>query len=414
MATPADGRVHTMVVSVSRFGDIEGGDSDDVTMSADARYVAFVSGADNLVPGDTNGRDDVFVRDTRTGVTSRVNVSDTGKQGNGIRIIPPSASIDDAGRYVAFQSDDSDLVPGPATTCVVAAPQSQPCPGIFVRDLRARTTRLVNVSDSGARANGVSQLPVISSNGRYIAFVSGASDLVPGDTNNVSDVFVADLKTSTMRRVSLSSAGVQADANSYSVSISEDGRYVAFNSASTTLAPGKPDNRSIGIFRKDLATGETQLVGVYGRPYEDNTGSVSMSPNGRYVTFDSIGSPGVRVRDMLTGSEQRIGVTNSRGQVWGYSEDVSSDATGRYAISYLQSTSASLAGADPRLLVRDNSTGVTHTVSLRDAGAPLVSAGAGSVLSADGRYIAFTSKAPDLSPENLNRQTEVLLRGPLY
>jgi Tol biopolymer transport system component len=406
--------VHTTVISVSRFGDIEGGDSDDVTLSADGRFVAFVSGADNLVAGDTNTRDDVFVRDTKTGVTSRVNVSSTGKQGTGIRIIPPSASIDGDGRYVAFQSDDSNLTPGPTTACVVVEPGTQPCPGIFVRDLQTRTTRLVNVSDAGARANGFSEYPTISANGRYVAFISGASNLVPGDTNDAADVFVADLKTSTIRRVSLSSAGVQADEGSYSVSISADGRYAAFNSPATTLAAGKPDNRSIGIFRKDLTTGETQLVGVYGRPYEDFTGSVWISPNGRYVTFDSNGSPGVRVRDMQTGSQQRIGVTNSRGQSLGFAEDVSSDATGRYQVFYVQSASASSARADAQLLVRDNSTGVTHTVRLTDTGTPPYSGGFEPVLTADGRYLAFTSKATNMSPENLNMQTEILLRGPLY
>jgi archaellum component FlaF (FlaF/FlaG flagellin family) len=412
---PVDGsareRAHTSAISDSTFGDFGVGDSYSPMLSADGRFVAFVSTTDDLVAGDTNARDDVFVRDTKTGLTSRVNVSNTGAQGNGIRLIPPSVSIDAAGRYVAFQTDDTNLVPGGANNCIVVEPGIQPCPGIYVRDLQSQTTRLVNVSDSGVHANGFSQFPTISSDGRYVAFLSGASNLVPGDTNNATDVFVADLKTSTIRRVSVSSTGGQADADSYSISMSRNGRYVAFNSAATGLAPGKPDKTVIGVFFRDLQTGKTQLVGLYGKPVQDNFGYASISPNGRYVEFDSNSAPDELIRDMQTGTvlstSELTGVKGS-----GVAGGVAFDATERYVAFGFLPTGSSSRNDPGQLLVRDFVTGTTQVVSLSDAGSQVSTSD--MAISADGRYVAFSSNSPKLSTEGFLPGTEIFLRGPLH
>jgi Tol biopolymer transport system component len=404
-------RAHTSAISDSRFGDFGVGDSYSPTLNANGRFVAFVSTTDDLVAGDTNARDDVFVRDTKTGVTSRINVSNTGGQGNGIRLIPPSVSIDAAGRYVAFQTDDTNLVPGGANTCTVVEPGIQPCPGIYVRDLQSRTMRLVNVSDSGVHANGVSQSPNISSDGRYVAFLSSASNLVPEDTNNATDVFVADLKTSTIRRVSVSSTGGQADAGSYSISMSANGRYVAFTSAATGLAPGKPDRTVIGVFFRDLQTGKTQLVGLYGRPAQDNFGDATISPDGRYVEFGSVGVPGVLLRDMQTGAVQSGNeLTGVKGS--GVTNGVAFDATGRYVFFSFLPTGSSSRNDPGQLLVRDFVAGTTHVVSLSGTGSHVSISD--MAISADGRYIAFSSNSPKLSTEGFLPGTEIFLRGPLH
>jgi Tol biopolymer transport system component len=168
----------TGLVSVSSTG-AQGNDfSVGSEISADGRYVAFTSVASNLVPGDTNNSNDVFVRDRRTGTTSRVSVTSTGAQASTDSYF---SKISADGRYVAFSSPATNLVPDDTNQAW----------DVFVRDRRAGTTTRVSVTSTGAQASG-GLYPSISANGRRIAFISDASDLVPGDTNGVQDVFLRD------------------------------------------------------------------------------------------------------------------------------------------------------------------------------------------------------------------------------
>jgi Tol biopolymer transport system component len=169
----------TQRVSASSTGAQGLGYSDDPALSADGRYVAFSSEASNLVPGDTNDTYDVFVRDQQTGTTSRVSVSGTGEQGSDYSY-DPAISAD--GRYVTFASGAWNLVPGDTNDTT----------DVFVRDRRTGTTGRVSVSGTGEQGNGESFSPVLSADGRYVAFDSDASNLVPGDTNDTNDVFVRD------------------------------------------------------------------------------------------------------------------------------------------------------------------------------------------------------------------------------
>src|SRR6201999_3691812 len=130
----------------------------------------------------------------------------------------------------------------------------------------------------------------------------------------------------------------------YSVAISANGRYVAFSSPATTIAPGKPDKRSIGVFYRDLQTGVTRLAGIYGVPYEDFFGSLAMSGNGRYVAFesrqqDAHGDVGIYVRDLQSGSLRRL---DTSGQGPGSSFAPAMDATGRYLAFTFQPTGPSM------------------------------------------------------------------------
>ncbi|PZS26001.1 MAG: hypothetical protein DLM59_19090 [Pseudonocardiales bacterium] len=147
------------------------------TISADGRYVSFVSFASNLVPADTNGRTDVFLRDWRAGVTRRISYSGAGAQADGDSSFN---SISPDGRYVAFSSAASNLVPADTNAHV----------DVFVRDWVAGTTRRISVSGTGAQGNDDSPYGTISSGGRYVAFRSSASNLIPGDTNGCADIFV--------------------------------------------------------------------------------------------------------------------------------------------------------------------------------------------------------------------------------
>jgi len=216
--------------------------------------VVFESDASNLVPGDTNGRYDIFLRDRQTDTTTRLSVSSAGTQGNDSSLAP---SISADGRYVVFESDASNLVPGDTNGRY----------DIFLRDRQTGTTTRLNVSSTGTQGNGVSGRPSISADGRYVAFNSDASNLVPGDTNGRNDIFLRDRQTGTTTRLSVSSTGVQGDGHSYDPFISADGRYVAFNSHATTLVPGDTNGKQdIFLAATGIRTGPSPT-------YQDFTGT---------------------------------------------------------------------------------------------------------------------------------------------
>jgi len=168
------------------------------SISGDGRYVAFLSVATNLVPGDTNACEDIFVRDFSSGTTERVSVDSNGVQGDAASVGP---TISGDGRYVVFESLASNLVAG----------DTNGFRDIFVRDRLSGTTERVNVDSGGAQANGVSSGASISPDARYVTFMSEGSNLVPGDTNATGDVFVHDRSTGTTQRVSVSNGGAQGN-----------------------------------------------------------------------------------------------------------------------------------------------------------------------------------------------------------
>jgi Tol biopolymer transport system component len=190
--------------------------------------VAFVSAAGNLVTGDTNGTNDVFVRDLTANTTSRVSLTASNGQSTGSSFEP---SISSDGRYVAFRSNGSDLVTG----------DTNGTQDIFVRDRGVGGTgaTTVRVSVNGTtQANGTSFEPAISGNGQYVAFRSNATNLVPGDTNGNQDIFVVNRTTLAVKRVSVTSAGGQGTGDSFTPALSNDGSVVVFKSNATNLVPG--------------------------------------------------------------------------------------------------------------------------------------------------------------------------------
>jgi len=237
--------------------------------------VAFASDARNLVPGDTNGAEDVFVHDLTTGQTVRVSVDSAGTQSNGASFFPV---ISADGRLVTFASSASNLVPG----------DTNGAKDIFVHDLTTGQTVRVSVNSAGTQSNGASFFPVISADGQSVAFESLATNLVPGDTNGVRDIFVHDLTTRQTVRVSADSAGIQGNGSSSSPSLSADGQLVAFASDATNLVPGDT-NGVKDIFVRDLTTGQTARVSVDSAGIEGNGDSFfpSLAANERLVAFDS-------------------------------------------------------------------------------------------------------------------------------
>src|SRR5439155_1436556 len=194
-------------------------------LSADGRFVAFVSFATNLVAGDTNGATDVFVHDRQTGTTERVSVASDGKKGNdGSR----GAALSADGRFVAFHSTPTNLGPGDTNGAT----------DVFVHDRQTGTTERVSVASGGTEGNGFSAGPALSADGRFVAFHSTATNLVAGDTNGKTDVFVHDRQTGTTERVSVASDATQGNNASSYPALSADGRFVAFHSDATNLVAG--------------------------------------------------------------------------------------------------------------------------------------------------------------------------------
>ena len=202
--------------------------------------------ANNLLPGDTTGGSDVFVRDRQLGTTELVSVSTDDKRGDNVT---QRSAISGNGRYVAFQSFAGDLVPGDTGQG-----------DIFVRDLQAGTTEWVSVSTSGVQDNfGSEGRPAISSDGRYVAFQSAADNLVPGDTNFRKDIFVRDRQTRTTERANVSVDEIQANSHSSEPVISGDGRCVAFESYGDNLVDGDT-NAASDIFVHLLAGFSIELT----------------------------------------------------------------------------------------------------------------------------------------------------------
>ncbi len=274
----------TSRVSVASDGTQGNGSSGWASISADGRYVAFYSEANNLVSGDTNGGTDVFVHDRQTRQTSRVSVASDGTQGNapgGRAFVAWAgfASISADGRYVAFWSVANNLVSG----------DTNDIDDVFVHDRQTRQTSRVSIASDGTQGNRRSGWPSISADGRYVAFWSEASNLVSDDTNGVADVFVHDRKAGTTTRVSVASDGAQGNERSSGLSISADGRYVAFWSVASTLVNGDTNGRQ-DVFIHDRETGWTSRVSVAsdGARANDWSGSPSISADGRFVAFESV------------------------------------------------------------------------------------------------------------------------------
>ena len=396
---------HIWLLSVSNAGVQGDSYSEQPSISADGRYVAFLSLASNLVGSDTNGAEDIFLRDLLLGTTARVSVDSAEVQGNNTST-SPSMSAD--GRYVTFLSYASNLV----------GSDNNGVGDIFVRDLTLGTTTRVSVDNAGMQGNSDSVLPSVSADGRYVTFHSFASNLVGSDTNGTWDIFVRDSVDGTTSRVSVSSAEVQGDSDSSQASISADGRYVAFNSYASNLV-GSDTNGYWDIFVRDLVDGTTTLVSVDSGGLPGNGGSYdpSISADGRYVSFtsaasnlvagDTNGAFDIFVRDLTLGITMRVSVNNAGVQGNSASDSSSVSADGRYVT--FQSFASNLVAGDTNgaydIFVRDLILGVTTRVSLDRAGVQGNGDSLSPSISADGRYVTFTSSASNLVTGDTNGTT---------
>ncbi|MBI3782563.1 MAG: PD40 domain-containing protein, partial [Deltaproteobacteria bacterium] len=217
------------LLSANAAANSGSGASNGIAVNSDGSIGAFYSDAADLVASDTNESRDIFVRDTNAGTTERMSVGSNGAQANGPshRAGGPVA-INGDGQVVAFYSDANNLVVG----------DNNGQPDVFVRLRSAGVTQRVSVASDGTQGNGPSVLPSISADGRMIAFQSEADNLVVGDTNHVSDIFVHDRITGITERV----CNVQGNKSSSAPAISDDGNVVAFASSATNLVAGDANN----------------------------------------------------------------------------------------------------------------------------------------------------------------------------
>lgn len=305
----------TELVSISS-NEIQGNKSSfEPSMSADGRYVAFSSGATNLVNGDTNNHTDVFLRDRQSGTTQRISISSKGKPGDDDSNAP---SISDDGRYIAFQTWASVFAD---RICCGYYPE------IFLHDRQEKTTKRISISSTGAVGNYDSTAPSISGDGRYIAYASIASNLVNYDTNqcfdtvygyhNCTDVFVYDRVTRVTERVSISSFGDQANEASGSPSISVDGRFISFLSNASNLVTNDTNGQS-DVFLYDRQTYQTERVSISTDGEQAN--NISYHPytsiDGRFIAFTS------RASNLVTGDTNQVSdvfVHDRGGTTSGYS-----------------------------------------------------------------------------------------------
>ena len=336
-------------VSMSRVGVEGNSDSYGPSISADGRYVAFVSAADNLVPDDNNQHRDVFLYDRYTDEITRLSMGYDGAEANGPSREPV---ISRDGQVVAFVSLADNLVPE----------DSNGVEDVFVYDRSDQTLSRVSIGTEGQQANDRSVHPALSGDGRLVAFVSQADNLVADDENRASDIFVHDRVLEDTERVSVSSDGEPANKTSKHPALSADGRFVAFQSRANNLDAADRDGL-YDIFVHDRRTSTTELVS---RNQEGSAGNheslrPSLSDGGRFVAFESWAS------NLVAGDEN------------GYSD----------------------------VFVVDRDTGQVELVSVTSDGEQANDVNGTAVISSDGHLVAFASRADNLAPNDSNKQYDV-------
>ena len=415
-------------ISVATDGSEANGISQWASLSADGRFVTFYSEATNLVPGLTG----VFLHDRQTGATSHIAAGGT-----------PVISAD--GGFIAFHSDANNLVPG----------DTNGKPDIFVFDRQSAEITRVSVTSDGGQANGYSVVPHISANGRFVAFTSSAIDLVPGDTRAYWDVFIHDRLTAETRLVSRDSEGDQQRGVSWLWGLSPDGRYVAYTTGQT--ADSMP-----ALWIHDRQTRTSRCLSCTLDTFR-NTKHTSFSADSRYIVFDRIGVltlPGLDAdvyaydllkEEMRLVALSRSGLTESRsfapaisgdgsliafssadtGLAAGINPDVvqimvasnpvlsdppPSTATPTATLTRTSTptpTASATSTPTPTATVLTSHPEIMELISVDPNGTPGTSTSIFASLSADGRYVAFSSLASNLVPGDTNGYRDIFVRDRL-
>ena len=410
----------TTLVSVSSNGTHTnsasgGGDGDGDYygggMSADGRFVVFDSYATNLVAGDTNNESDIFVHDRLTKQTSRVSISSSGRQGNRYSHGP---HISGNGRYVAFTSGASNLVPG----------DNNGLADIFVHDRQTKQTTRVN---TGVQAYFYFVHPSLNADGRFVAFTAYADNQTAGNNGFKADIFVHDRQTKLTSKISRGMNGLQANGSSEYPILSADGRFVVFESDADNLVAGDTNGED-DVFIHDRQSRQTFRVSVDANGKEGNSSSRSprLSADGRYIVFESVASNLIagdtnNANDLFCYDRQTkkislISKSSSGQQGNGFSSTPDISADGRF-IAFL-SIANNLVENDTNeaedIFIHDRLTKQTSRVSTGPNG---LQGNSGSSyfphLSADGRYVTFMSYDDNLVANDSNHAADIFVHDRL-
>jgi hypothetical protein len=399
----------TSRVSVSSSGVQGNYYSASPSINEDGRWVAFSSGSTNLVDDDTNEKEDIFLHNQVTGITTIVSTSSDGVIGNGLSWYP---SITADGSMISFSSFASNLVSNDTNSHW----------DVFIKEPETGETTIASISTDGERGNGDSWISSISADGRFVAFESYASNLVTEDTNTVEDIFLHDQQTGATIRVSVSTTGEQGNKSSNQPSISANGQFVAFHSDASNLVLGDT-NTKFDVFLHDRNTGETTRISVSSSGEEGNSDSFhpSVSADGRYVAFysrasnlvnnDLNGYADVFVHDCQTGETTLISVssTGAAGNKDSLLPSISAD--GRF-VSFESAATNLVSGHSygyDDIFVHDQLTGATTLVSVSSAGAQANSWSGPSSISSNGNYVAFESEAFNLVTGDTNNYSDIFV-----
>jgi hypothetical protein len=350
-----------------------------------------------------------------SGAVQRVSTSSTGALANGASSGP---SLSSDGRYLVFQSDASNLVAG----------DTNAISDVFIKDLQTGTTTRVSTDSSGTEGNDSSTWASVTSDGRYVAFTSAASNLVSPDTNGVADIFVKDTVTGTTTRVSTDSSGTEANDASVASYMTPDGRYVFFSSTASNLVAGDT-NGAQDVFRKDLVTGTTIRVSEGTGGVEGDGGSslglsgIRASNDGRYVVFDSVatnlvvgdtnGTGDTFVKDLTTGTLTLVNASSAG--VFGNGSSSSGSLTPDGTKVVFSSNATNLVAGDTNgnddVFVKDLSTGTVTLVSSSSSGTIGDSRSRDPFIASDGQTVAFSSIATNLVAGDTNGRYDVFLKN---
>lgn len=408
MAQAATGQL--TLISVTPTGQPGNLYSSSPSISADGQVVAFESEATDLIEGDTNGVSDIFVRNLAASTTARVSITNASQQATGGGSFSPVISAN--GRFVAFQSFATNLANNDTNNKA----------DLFLHDLQTHTTILISATADGSPANGDSYAPAISADGRYVAFQSQASNLVNGDTNNKADVFIRDVQTGQTALISAAADGAPANGNSDAPSISADGRFVAFQSDASNLVEGDTNGKT-DIFIRNLSTGITTRVSVSTAGEEADGSSLlpALSPGARFVTFQSdapdlvVGDTNEKadlfVHDRQAGTTTRISVASDGSE--GNGGSYAPASINESGIVVFASDATNLVSGDTNaqtdIFVHHLAAGTTSLISNGVGGNPANGFSFFPVLSADSRWVAFFSGASNLVNGDTNSQSDIFL-----
>ena len=423
----------TMLINRSDDGSISSS-AVSPALSADGSIIVYASDATDLYPAflgnDTNGAFDIFATHTQTGVTELISLNVLGIPGDADSKRP---SISADGRYVVFESEASNLISGVVATGIQ----------IYLHDRTLNDTRLISRAVTLDPGNGNSSDASISANGEFVVFTSAASDLVFSDTNGLRDVFVMELSTGAITRVSVTSTGTEATGSSMAGVISDDGRYVAFHSFSNILVPND-DNGVVDVFRHDLQTGLTVQVSkvtfTITLPFQDPvsfdvTGNgassmPSMNSDGRLIAFRTTapnlhGQPDgehIVVRDMndTSGFAELITQSSTGMPVDAQKGFPSMSDNGRYV--FFEARSDDFDNTDSNdwfdAFLMDRNTGHIERVSVSNDNeqgqtvnlGTLENGGGQRRVTDDGQYVAFTTNHRFLVADDSNSERDVFIR----